>query len=104
MSTTVLASIGSRFTIYAGSVLFSFGFSSNLLTIYIFRLTRHTPVTFILIILSIANCISLIVGLLNRVLVAIVGIGPILISPIWCKLRVYIGQASVLFCQSCACL
>jgi hypothetical protein len=104
MSTLALATIGSRFTIYAGSILFSFGFSGNLITIYLFRLTRHTPIIFILIILSIANCISLIVGLLNRVLVALIGIDPTLISPIWCKLRVYIGQISVLFCQSCACL
>jgi len=104
MSTTTLATIGSQFTIYAGSILFLLGFSGNLLTIYLFRLTRHTPVTFILIILSIANCISLIVGLLNRVIVAIVGIDPTLISPVWCKLRVYTGQTSVLFCQSCACL
>ncbi len=68
------------------------------------RLTRHTPIIFILIILSIVNCLSLIVGLLNRVIVAIIGVDPILISPVWCKLRVYIGQTSVLICQSCACL
>lgn len=104
MSTTILALIGSRFTIYAGSILFSFGFTGNLLTIYLFRHKSHTPVIFILIILSITNNISLIVGLLNRILVAIVGIDPTLISPIWCQLRVYIGQGSVLFCQSCACL
>jgi len=104
MSTTALATIGSQFTIYAGSILFSLGFSGNLITIYLFRSMRHIPVTFILIILSIANCISLIVGLLNRVVVAIVDIDPTLISPVWCKLRVYTGQTSVLFCQSCACL
>lgn len=104
MSTTALATIGSQFTIYAGSILFSLGFSGNLITIYLFRSMRHIPVTFILIILSIANCISLIVGLLNRVAVAIVDIDPTLISPVWCKLRVYTGQTSVLFCQSCACL
>jgi hypothetical protein len=104
MSTTSLATIGSQFTIYAGSILFSLGFSGNLITIYLFRSMRHIPVTFILIILSIANCISLIVGLLNRVVVAIVDIDPTLISPVWCKLRVYTGQTSVLFCQSCACL
>ena len=104
MSTTILPTIGSRFTIYAGSVLFSLGFSGNLITIYLLRLTRHTPVTFILIVLSISNCISLVVGLLNRIIVAIVGIDPMLTSPIWCKLRVYIGQSSVLFCQTCACL
>jgi hypothetical protein len=104
MSTTELASIGSTFTIYAGSILFTLGFSGNLITIYLLRTTRHTPVTFILIILSITNCLSLIVGLLNRIIVAIVGIDPTLLSPIWCKLRVYIGQTAVLFCQSCACL
>jgi len=104
MSTTALATIGLQFTIYAGSVLFLLGFSGNLITIYLFRLTCHTPVKFILMILSIANCISLIVGLLNRILVAIVGIDPTLISPVWCKLRVYTGQTAVLFCQSCACL
>jgi hypothetical protein len=104
MSAITLAAIGSQFTIYAGSVLFSLGFSGNLITIYLFRITRVTPITFILIILSMANCLSLIAGLLNRVLVAIVGIDPTLVSPIWCKLRVYTGQTSVLFCQSCACL
>ncbi|CAF1095498.1 unnamed protein product [Adineta steineri] len=104
MSTAILNTIGSEFTIYAGSFLFLLGFSGNLITIYLFRTTRHTPITFILIILSIVNCISLIVGLLNRVLVAIVGIDPILLSPIWCKLRVYLGQTTVLICQSCACL
>jgi hypothetical protein len=104
MSSTALAAIGSQFTIYAGSFLFVLGFSGNLFTIYLLRITRHTPVTFILIILSIVNCISLIVGLLNRVIVAIVGIDPTLISPVWCKLRVYTGQTAVLFCQSCACL
>jgi len=66
------------------------GFSGNLIKIYLFL---HTPITFILIILSIANCIPLIVG-----------IDPTLISSVWCKLRVYIGQTSVLFCWSCACL
>ncbi|CAF0915213.1 unnamed protein product [Adineta ricciae] len=104
MTTVQLASIGTNFTIYAGSVLFSLGFSGNIVTIYIFRKARNTPITFILIMLSIANCLSLIVGLLNRILVAIVGIDPTLVSPIWCKLRVYIGQTSVLICQSCACL
>ena len=104
MSTTVLTTIGSRFTISVGSILFSLGFPGNLITIYLLRLTRRTPVTFILIALSISNCISLIVGLLNRIIVAIVGIDPTLISPVWCKLRVYIGQTSVLFCQTCVCL
>lgn len=106
MSTTtvILASIGSKYTIYAGSILFVLGFSGNILTIYLLRSTRHRSVTLILIVLSIANIISLIVGLLNRIIVAIVGIDPTLISPVWCKLRVYIGQTSVLFCQSSACL
>jgi hypothetical protein len=104
MSTAIFATIGSQFTIYAGSILFSLGFFGNLITIYLFRSKRHIPVTFILIILSIANCISLIIGLLNRVIVAIVDIDPTLISPIWCKFRVYTGQTSVLFCQSCVCL
>lgn len=104
MSTTALKIIGSRFTISAGSILFSLGFPGNLITIYLLRLTRRTPVTFILIALSISNCISLIVGLLNRIIVVIVGIDPILISTVWCKLRVYIGQSSVLFCQTCVCL
>lgn len=104
ITTATLASIGSKFTIYAGSVLFVLGFSGNILTIYLLRSTRHRSVTLISIVLSIANIVSLIVGLLNRVVVAIVGIDPTLISPVWCKLRVYVGQTSVLFCQSCACL
>ena len=103
-ATVALAAIGSHFTIYGGSVLFFFGFFGNLVTIHLLRPTRHTPVTFILIVLSAANCTSLVVGLLNRVVVASVGSDPTLLSPVWCKLRVYIGQTSVLFCQSCACL
>jgi hypothetical protein len=99
-----LATVGSRFTIYAGSILFSLGFFGNLVTIHLLRPAGHTPVIFILIILSVANSISLVVGLLNRVLVAIVANDPTLVSAIWCRLRVYIGQTSVLFCQSCACL
>lgn len=99
-----LATIGSRFTIYAGSVLFSLGFFGNLVTIHLLRPAGHTPVIFILIVLSVTNDISLVFGLLNRVLVAIVGTDPTLVSAVWCRLRVYIGQTSVLFCQSCACL
>jgi hypothetical protein len=86
------------------SVLFVLGISGNLLAIYLFRTTRKNPITFLLLALSVANCTSLIVGLLNRILVAIVNIDPTLVSAVWCRLRVYIGQTTVLICQSCLCL
>ena len=104
MTTVTLTGIGSKVTIYAGSVLFSLGFTGNIVTIYVLRSTRRSPLTFILIALSIANCISLCVGLLNRVVVTSIGIDPTLLSPEWCRLRVFIGQTAVLLCQSCSCL
>ncbi|CAF3526466.1 unnamed protein product [Rotaria sp. Silwood1] len=99
-----ISSLISSITICFGLPVFICGTLGNLLNIRLFWRTRHNPCAFILMFLSLINCIVLFYGLFARILSVGFQLDWSTSNRIWCKTRAALTPASFLISLTSICL
>ncbi|CAF0872487.1 unnamed protein product [Adineta steineri] len=103
MSTALFTSIDTYFSIYFGLPVFIFGFVGNIINICILFSTRSNSSSFLLLISSIFNLITLCFGLFARVLTLGFGVDPSPTNVIWCKSRLFLSYVGTLMALTTIC-
>lgn len=106
MSATLL-SIGKQIIIYCGTPIFIAGIIGVLLNTVVFlslRTFRQNSCAFYLTIMSIANIGPIFLGLLSRIMIALLGFDGTERSLFYCKARLYIVHVCIGTSLTCMCL
>ncbi|CAF1021544.1 unnamed protein product [Adineta ricciae] len=103
MASTSLIFIGSQFCIYSGFIILKLGLIGNLINLFVLFSTRTNPCSFLLWLASIFNIITLLAGLLPRILSIGFSVDASSTSLMWCKSRWFLSYTSAFTSLTCIC-
>ncbi|CAF0989810.1 unnamed protein product [Adineta ricciae] len=103
MSSTSLIFFGSQFCIYFGFIILKLGLIGNLSNLFVLFSTRTNPCSFLLWFASISNIITLLTGLLPRILSIGFSVDASSTSLTWCKSRWFLSYTSAFTSLTCIC-